>query len=68
MFGVDESGKGRIERAGMTNWIRQFELGHKTDEQSRGRVDVSKCDEMCEDVIKNMESRYQTSRNDWWDT
>ena len=68
MFGVDEIGKGRIERAGMTNWIQQFELGHKTDEQTRGRVGVSKCDEKCEDVINNVESRYQTSRNDWWDT
>ena len=38
------------------------------DEPTRDRVDVSKCDEVCGDVIKYGESRYQTSRNDWWDT
>ena len=29
---------------------------------------MSNGDDVCGDVIKYGEARYQTSRNDWWDT
>ena len=65
---ADENEKGSIEWAGMTHWIRRFGMDQRTVEQTRGRGDVSKCDEVCGDVIKYGEARYLTSRNDWWDT
>ena len=51
MCGVCESGRGRIERAVMTSWVRKNWKKVMEDEQTRDRVDVSKCDEVCGDVI-----------------
>ena len=49
---MDESEKGSIEWAGMTHWIRKFEMDQRTVEQTRGRGAVSKC-------VENVQRCYQ---------